>query len=237
MISHYSWEHRSKKIESKLISLLHAPLSLVITDNTSSLISSKKINHIYTVRLHHMFLDASEDVLRSLAKYLSGNRNRIDNTLEDFIKENEEKIRKHLKSRKTRTMNIVHEGRYFNLLDSFQKINKRYFEGRIHCTITWGNRRRGKKPKSVRLGSYSPDTDTIRINPVLDRPFVPLYVVDDIIYHEMLHHLVGFKEINGRHLSHHRIFKKMEKKFIHNAKAKIWVKENLPRLLQYKQRT
>jgi len=183
-----------------------------------------------------MFLDANEDVLRSLVSYLSGNANRIDNTLKDFIKENEGKIRKPPESRRVRRMNVVHQGRYFNLRDSFQKINKRYFEGRIHCTVSWGTRRRETRPKSIRLGSYSPETDTIRINPVLDRSFVPRYVVDDVFYHEMLHHLLGFKKINGRHHSHHRIFKKMEKKFIHNAKAKIWVKENLPRLLRYKLR-
>ena len=237
MISNHFWEYGSKKIESKLKSLLNAPLSLVITDNTSSLISVKRSNHVYNIRLHHMFLDANEDVLRSLVSYLSGNANRIDNTLKDFIKANERKIRKPPISKRARRMNIVHRGRYFNLRDSFQRINKRYFEGTIHCAITWGNHRRGTNPKSIRLGSYSPETRTIRINPVLDRSFVPRYVVDDVIYHEMLHHLLGFKEINGRHLSHHRIFKKMGKKFIHNAKAKIWVKENLPRLLRYKQRT
>ena len=58
--------------------------------------------------------------------------------------------------------------------------------------ITWGSRRpimRGQR--SIRLGSYRPDDDLIRIHRILDQPCVPEEVVRFIIFHELLHRKHG----------------------------------------------
>ena len=125
----------------------------------------------------------------------------------------------------------MHQGKVFNLLDSFERLNSTYFNGNVECHITWGYRRKKKKQKSIRLGSYSSKTSIIRINPALDRDWVPQYVHDSIIYHEILHHILGNKRNNGRNHYHFKAFKIKEQEFLYYEKAKIWIKNNLPRLL------
>ena len=231
MILSHGGENESKKIQATLKCLLKASISLIITDNTRSIISVKKRNHAYNVRLHHMFLDADESVLVSLSGYISGHSNHINKTLRNFIKEHEQKIRKPSESQKPRGTRIMPQGSYFDLQASFERLNQNYFEGRVDCPITWGNRRKWSGQQSIRLGSYSPKSEIIRISRALDRSFVPGYVVDDIVYHEMLHHHLGIKKRNGRRSHHHEIFKKMEKRFPHTDRAQLWIRKNLQRLL------
>ena len=218
-------------MEARLKTLLKAPITLIITDNTHSIISVKSNKQAYILRLHHMFLDAPESILASLAGYISGRLRGVRKKLKVFISENECKIRRQREPRSPRKITITTRGRHFDLSGSFQKLNRKYFEGRTECAITWGNRRKRRRQKTVRLGSYSPETEIIRINRILDRPYVPKYVMDDIIHHEMLHHHLGIEKKNGRRFHHHETFKKMEKIFPHTNRAQLWVKKNLHRLL------
>jgi predicted SprT family Zn-dependent metalloprotease len=219
-------------MEARLKSLLKTPLTLIITDNTHSIISVKSNKQAYILRLHHMFLDAPEPVLASLAAYISGRLRGVRKRLRAFISENECKIRRRQReSRSPRKITITAQGRHFDLRDSFQRLNRKYFEGRTECAITWGNRRKRRRQTTVRLGSYSPETEIIRINRILDRPYVPKYVMDDIIHHEMLHHHLGIEKKNGRRFHHHETFKKMEKIFPHTGRAQRWIRKNLHRLL------
>ncbi len=218
-------------METRLKSLLRAPLTLIITDNTHSIISVKSNKQAYNLRLHYMFLDAPESVLTSLAGYISGSLKGVRKRLRTFIRENEWKIRRQSEPRSPRKIRLTTRGRHVELRDSFQRLNRKYFEGRTECAITWGNRRKKRRQKTVRLGSYSPETEIIRINRILDGPNVPNYVLDDVIYHEMLHHHLGTKKRNGRRFHHHETCRKMEKMFPHTDRAQLWIKKNLHRLL------
>jgi predicted SprT family Zn-dependent metalloprotease len=222
---------RSKAVEARLTRFLRVPLSLTFTDNTRSMISVKYKDQGYRVRLHHMFLDADESVLKSLADYISGNLSRVKKRLKAFIKTHEGKIRRAAGSPRKRRSVIRPRGRYFHLQEAFDGLNRQYFGGGADCAVTWGNRRKRSGRRSVRLGSYSRAQNIIRINPLLDRAFVPPYVVEDVLYHEMVHHHLGAEKRNGRRLYHHEDFRNMEEKFIHRDKARHWLKENLSRLL------
>jgi len=218
-------------MEHRLRSILNIPAVITVTDNTRSMISIRRRNQEIHVRLHHLFRGADEGVLKALGEYISGNSRRSLRVIRDFIREHSFKIRQRplAASRKIR---IMHQGRYFNLLDSFKDLNEQYFGGGIDCSITWGKRMKHSRHRSIRLGSYSPASKIIRINPMLDREFVPRYVVDSITYHEMLHSLLGFKYLERRRLSHYREFKEMEKRFIHQDRAKLWIKNNLNFLIR-----
>jgi len=164
--------------------------------------------------------------LKAVAEFISGNSKRAIGIIRGFIREHSFRIRQKAASG-TRKTRIRHQGRYFNLMDSFTALNNRYFDGILDCPITWGRRVTRSRFRSIRLGSYSPEANIIRINPILDREFVPQYVLESIIYHEMLHNLLGFKYADGRRLSHYAEFKSLEKRFIHEHKAKAWIKKNL----------
>ncbi|MDB9822429.1 hypothetical protein OAC89_01880 [Deltaproteobacteria bacterium] len=218
-------------MKNRLIPFLKFPSSVTITDNSSSIISVKREVNSFKIRLHNMFLDADKHICEALADFINGHVKEARKTLKAYIKRHEWKIRKRTAPAKPRKIRIKTQGRYFDLLDSFKRLNESCFKGKIDCLITWGNYRRRPGRKSVRLGSYSPKSSIIRINPVLDRSFVPQYVIDDVTYHEMLHHLLGHVKINNRRFSHHRAFKRMESKFIYREKSRLWIKKNLYRLL------
>lgn len=181
------------------------------------------------VRLHHLFLDGDESVLKTLSDYFLGNRRGAMTRIRDFIQTRRDRIRERLTPERRRTLRVRTGGKNFDLQDCFQRLNEEYFQGKLDCLVTWGYRRIGTK-RSIRLGSYSDRTGVIRVNPVLDRPFVPFYVLDAVLYHEMIHHSLGAEEHHGRRVTHHKAFKETEKKFRHRHRADSWIKHNLSKL-------
>jgi hypothetical protein len=100
-------------------------------------------------------------------------------------------------------------GRYHDLKTAFQRVNRRYFKN--HLTIprlVWGQRLSRRK-----LGHYQPATDTVLVSRTLDNPEVPEFVVDFIVYHELLHKQLGIQAAGGRRYSHTPAFKQAERRF------------------------
>ena len=231
-IKHESDPCYSDALKKRLSHLLKAPLSLTVTDNRRSMISVRRKDAAYLLRLHHMFLDANEAVLTSLVQYISGGNSRqVKGDLQVFIEKHASKIRKPPRPSRARHGKILTQGRYFDLQKAFSRLNRDYFQNRVDCRITWGARRRKTGKGSIRLGSYSQQTKTIRINPILDRASVPAFVVDQIIHHEMLHHALGFVGKNGRRLVHHQRFRELEQGFLRYEDARLWLKRHLPGLM------
>ncbi len=107
------------------------------------------------------------------------------------------------------TKNEHSRGRYYDLVDVFEHVNRQYFNDQMDPPrLVWGQRLARRK-----LGHYQPATDTVQVNKALDDPNVPKYVVDFIIYHELLHKQLGIKVSGGRSYSHTPAFKKAEQRF------------------------
>jgi hypothetical protein len=76
----------------------------------------------------------------------------------------------------------------------------------------------------------------IRIHPVLDRREVPVYFLESVVHHEMLHHhLGGVSDRAGRTVYHSRAFRQAEVLYPWHREALHWEKENLPQLLRASQ--
>ena len=60
------------------------------------------------------------------------------------------------------------------------------------------------------MGSYNPKEDSLMINCGLDRADVPSYVLDFIMYHELLHKALGIKTSGSRRMAHTAEFRKLE---------------------------
>ena len=85
----------------------------------------------------------------------------------------------------------------------------------------------------MRLGSWNPDHSLIRIHPVLDSPRVPEHVVGFVVFHEMLHAMLG-KEIHGqRELSHGPEFRRQERAHPDHSRAEAWIQRHLKSLLSF----
>ncbi|UCE82798.1 MAG: hypothetical protein JSV47_14100 [Deltaproteobacteria bacterium] len=216
-------------LKESISRLVNKPIHLTITDNTHSMIHIRSFNRGYKVRLHHMFLEADDEILNSLASFITGRKRKAPSVLRDFVASNSDKIRN--ASPKGRQTLLRHHGRYFNIKELFDQLNYEYFSNNVNCQITWGANRRVSNQNSIKLASYSDITKTIRINPALDKSYVPHYVVKGVIYHEMLHHYLGVELQNGRKMAHSKTFRKHESRYKHYQKLQEWKEKNLNRLL------
>jgi len=192
---------------------------MTVTDNSSSMVSVRVTGTSVQLRLHRIFLAAGSDVVDELAGFIL-NQRRETPLLRGFIRSSRGLVKKKTAGRPAvRTL-----GRYHDLAAVFRSVNEEYFEGRISSCITWGARRQRRTSIRKTLGSYSPHSNIIRINPVLDRKAVPAYFVEFIVYHEMLHADVGVSERNGRRSMHPPGFRIREKAFKSYGKATAWEK-------------
>ncbi len=193
-------------------------LSLVLTDNAVTMISVRRAGKKVSVRMHHMFLAACPAVMSEVADFIRETRVKTP-LMRDFIKKHEGLVKK----QQQRRVSCATAGRCHDLLPVFDAINQEYFSGGISAGITWGRSCGGRVRKRT-LGSYSCRTNTIRINPFLDRKRIPGYYVAYVVYHEMLHADMGVEERNGRRSAHSREFRRRERLFRHYEKAMAWEK-------------
>jgi hypothetical protein len=133
-----------------------------------------------------------------------------------------------------RHLNLRHEGKYFDLRAIFDRLNQKHFRGRLRgYTVEWGRRRKQRPQDYFTFGTIQEEDRIIRINPWLDQPFVPVWFLRYVLYHEMLHSVVP-DEVgrNGRRRVHTEEFNRREKKFRGYKRARQWEEENLARFLR-----
>jgi hypothetical protein len=100
-------------------------------------------------------------------------------------------------------------GTHFDLVQLFQQVNRKYFQGRVPPPrFTWSSRLTYRK-----FGHYQYDTDTVMLSASLDQPSVPVYVLEYVMYHELLHKILGYHEKKGRRYAHTADFIRREAEF------------------------
>lgn len=131
-------------------------------------------------------------------------------------------------------LHLQHEGRYFDLREIFDRLNRRYFRNRLRdYSVVWGRRRKQRPKEYFIFGTIQEDDRVIRINPLLDQPFVPRWFMEYVMYHEMLHAFVPDEfEPNGRRRVHTARFYERERRFHAYHRARRWEEENLARFLR-----
>jgi hypothetical protein len=197
------------------------PLQLKINDNRTSLLSVKWERSQTRVSLHRMFLDAPNDVIDELAFYLKKRQKGLTPTLKAFIEAGWQRLDySHLLDQE----NLSAKGEVHDLGQIFAKINRTYFNNQVELLITWYGIRDKRNRRQMTFGLYYDAMRLIKINRFLDRSDVPGYVVQYVVYHEMLHHVYpAFVEDTGRTTIHSKEFKKREKEFHAYDLAKQWI--------------
>ncbi len=182
----------------------------------------KRGNTIY-VRISDILEDAPTAVLFSLGIILFCKLERKSpgyhqtRIYKDYV--NSQKIQMRAQSiKKGRGNKMISgsKGRCYDLKDSFNRVNKRYFGGDMKIpNLTWSMRR-----TKTRFGHHDVAFNTIVISRTLDNARIPRYLLDYVMYHEMLHmkHKKGYK--NGRQRIHTREFAEDEKRFSEYESAK-----------------
>ncbi|MBI5097980.1 MAG: SprT-like domain-containing protein [Nitrospirae bacterium] len=195
-------------------------VSLVITDNSTSMLSIKKKGNTFVIRLHRIFLSAGKEVLGEMFEFIKNKKAKTP-YIRNFINQNTHL----LKMKPGRKVNMKTQGRYYDLLYIFNSLNKDYFEGNISASITWGKGGARYRARKRTLGSYNSHNNLIRINPVLDTKRVPRYFLEFVVYHEMLHADLGVAVNPVRRTIHSKEFRKREIIYKHYHRAIGWEKK------------
>src|SRR4051812_21436190 len=101
------------------------------------------------------------------------------------------------------------QGRIYDLVEIFQDLNSRFFFGLMgQPELTWS-----RNAARNLLGHYDPAHNAIVVTRVLDHPRVPRFVIEYIMYHEMLHLRHPVKLKGSRRCVHSPEFQAEEKLF------------------------
>lgn len=199
-------------------SALKRPVELVITDNSARMLSFRTSGERTVLRISRVFLHAPCEVLEEAASFIR-KRGGATPLVTRFLRSAP------TPARKARTTKARAEGKHHDLGPIFEGINLEYFGGSVEASITWSRRQRGRVRRRT-LGSYCSRSCTVRINPVLDKPQIPLLFLEYIVYHEMLHAFIGVKEKDGRRQVHSKEFREKEKEFKKFEEALRWERAN-----------
>jgi hypothetical protein len=219
---------KANHLAHRLSRELAVPVRLSVTDNRSTMISFRRGPAALRLRLHHMFLDAPDFVVQAIANYAGRGQTVAGQELDGYIRGSQPLIRHEGR----RGAELEPRGRCFDLKALFDRVNAEHFQNAIVARIGWGRRPHRRRRKSIRLGVYDHQTREIRVHPALDRPEVPAFFVEFIVFHEMLHQLFPSPLRPGRRVHHPRAFREREKRWPLYEAAMRWEKQNLRVLLR-----
>ncbi len=179
------------------------------------------------VRLSDLFSEAPAIVVEALAEILLARVYRLPPSPEarrcylswvcnPAVRERSEEIRR----ARGRPRVLPPQGKYFDLDAIFSGLNRRFFNGDLPtCRLGW-------TPRASRtvLGRYDPAHRAIIVSKSLDAASVPRYVVEYLVFHEMLHARFPLEWRGCRRVIHSSEFRAVEKRFPHYHKARARLK-------------
>ncbi len=142
------------------------------------------------VRLSDLLEGAPEYVLRAIAHILLAKMYRKPIEREHAVRYRRYVSTQHmsqkahlLRQMRGRKRIASAKGHTYDLDAIFEDLNTKFFHGLLaRPLMTWS----GERARN-RLGHYDPAHNAIVVSRVFDHPRVPRYVVEYIVYHEMLH--------------------------------------------------
>jgi len=116
-----------------------------------------------------------------------------------------------LRRRRVRPAPASPQGAHHDLGALFDRLNERYFSPFLERPhIAWSSRSWRRQ-----FGSYDPGPNQIVLNRRMDRPGVPQFVVEYVLYHEMLHVKHPTSRSGCGLVSHSPEFRAEEKRYEH----------------------
>ena len=168
------------------------------------------------VRISDLLEGAPEPVLRAIAHILLAKmyRKPIDREhatrYRRYVSTHHMSEKAHLvRQMRGRKRITTARGHIYHLEEIFEDLNQKYFYGLMaRPVMTWSTERARN-----RLGHYDPAHNAIVVSSVFDHPRVPRYVVEYIVYHEMLHLKHPVKLRGSRRCVHSAEFQAEERLF------------------------
>ena len=179
------------------------------------------------VRLSDLLEGAPDSVLRAIAHILLAKMYR-----QPIDRGQAARYRKYVASheivRKTQLVRQIRgrkrlrpaRGHFYDLDAVFEKLNTRFFHGLMaRPRMSWSQ----TKTRRI-LGHYDPAHNAIIISGIFDHFAVPAYVLEYIVYHEMLHLKHTVKLRGSRRCVHSAEFQAEERLFPHITEANAFLK-------------
>jgi hypothetical protein len=111
------------------------------------------------------------------------------------------------------------QGGHFNLQQVFERVNQAYFQGQMdQPNLTWNKTLTHRK-----FGHYQANTDTVMLSISLDKSSTPAYVIEFVMYHELLHKQLGVVTNRGRRYAHTKAFREAEARFPQQEQAQAYL--------------
>jgi hypothetical protein len=121
-----------------------------------------------------------------------------------------------MRSRRVRPVSTLPQGRHFDLHALFDRLNREYFAGALaRPRIGWS-----KRSWRRQFGCYDPGPNQIVLNRRMDGPGIPQFVVEYVLFHEMLHVKHPTRRSGCTLVSHSREFRGEEQRFAGFAMAR-----------------
>jgi hypothetical protein len=180
------------------------------------------------VRISDLCTDAPDGVLHSLALMLLGKLYGLSvdaahrHRYRRFIlgREIQERAMAARANRGRRPRVAKIPGRHRNLESAFDRLNAEYFAGRLERPgLSWTV----KRARHI-LGRYDATHRAIVISRIFDSPAVPDFVVDFVLFHEMLHMKHQVQSDGCRLVIHSAEMRAEERSFRHYAAARDWLR-------------
>jgi len=206
----------------------HVPNEKIVTEiklyNTASLIRTRSKANLIEITLHEGFIFAPQNVQRAAIRFSHRVSTSSDRKLiRDYSWSPEfTRIAEQL-SAVHQYRKAIQRGKKYNLNEVFNRVNQAYFNGELkQPALTWS-----KQILRSSLGSYRSRQDLVTLNKVLDHTGVPAFVVEFVMYHELLHKALGVTRINGRNQVHTAEFTNLEKQFKNYKEAQNFIHTKL----------
>lgn len=136
-------------------------------------------------------------------------------TLDPSIREASEASRR----RRGYKITTSERGKAYDLGALFSDLNHLYFKGTLQRPVlSWSPR-----PTRRILGHHDHVHGAIIISRTLDNPAIPKFVVEYVLYHEMLHMKHPPRVVSGRTIYHGRAFREEERRFERFSEALKWM--------------
>jgi hypothetical protein len=123
-----------------------------------------------------------------------------------------DRTRSRISQMRRRRVHLAHtapQGQQYDLVTLFDQLNQRYFAGVLQRPhIGWSTRTWRRQ-----FGCYDPGPNQILLNRRMDRAGIPQFVVEYVLYHEMLHVKHPTRRSGCSLISHSPEFRAEEKRF------------------------
>jgi len=221
-------EEDLERLHRYLSQALDEPIDLIGTKNRRSLISLRRTSSgILQVRIQEQFALGGPVVSAALARWIKGKEPAARVVLKEYA-ETFQSLMRPPRPRFTPPAGVHHD-----LREHLAEQNRLWFDGQFKGRIGWSRMNSGQVRRRIRLGSWSEQHRLIRIHPALDSSEVPSFVLAFVVFHEMLHAMIGFEQRGSRRSVHGAKFRALEVSHPDHDRAEEWIEKMSDSLLSF----